>query len=199
MGLLILGGASAEYQPGMDAMTCGALARHISLTHDWWRLHYATQAYADFYQHPPLGMRATALVFKWVGAWDLSAKILPHLAALGTVVAVVLFGAGYGGRHGVVLNLRRIILMPFVGSTPSVPILDLGRDVACVGLAFLSKGNPTLALLALIWFVVPRAVGVSCSLFWRTLSVASLITTLAGLILGLWCIQGEGVNYLQHY
>jgi 4-amino-4-deoxy-L-arabinose transferase-like glycosyltransferase len=89
---LILWNSSWEFRPSMDSATYGALAKHVLTTGDWKRLHYGAQAYADFYQHPPLAIWLTALVFKVFGATDLTSKILPNIVALGTIIGVVTWG-----------------------------------------------------------------------------------------------------------
>ena len=88
----MLWGGSGEYRPSMDAMTYGSLAKHILSSGDWMRLHYSHQAYADFFQHPPLAIWMTAVVFKWLGASDLTSKILPNLFAWFCVLGVYLWG-----------------------------------------------------------------------------------------------------------
>jgi 4-amino-4-deoxy-L-arabinose transferase-like glycosyltransferase len=90
---LLFWGVSWEARLNMDGMTYAALAKHVLSTGDWKTLHYSSQAYSNFYQHPPLFIWSTATVFKYLGAHDWSAKILPSLYALGTLVGVSLFGS----------------------------------------------------------------------------------------------------------
>lgn len=95
---LIYWGGSSQSRPMLDAMTYGALAKHVLTTGDWTRLHYAAQAYSDFFQHPPLGVWLQALVFRCVGASDLTIRILPSLWAALTLVLVFRWGRRASGR-----------------------------------------------------------------------------------------------------
>lgn len=89
---LLFWGKSWEARLGQDAMTYGALAKHILETGDWKILHYSSQAYENFYQHPPLIIWITALIFKVFGASDTTARILPTVFSLGTVLLVFYWG-----------------------------------------------------------------------------------------------------------
>jgi len=90
---LLFWGASWEARLNMDGMTYGALAKHILSTGDWKTLHYSSQAYSNYYQHPPLMIWLTALVFKLFGVSEWSAKLLPSLFCLGTTMGAVIFGS----------------------------------------------------------------------------------------------------------
>lgn len=89
---LLFWGQSWEARLGQDAMTYGALAKHILETGDWKILHYCSQAYENFYQHPPFIIWITALIFKVFGSSDITARILPSFFSLGTVLLVFYWG-----------------------------------------------------------------------------------------------------------
>src|SRR5690242_16231992 len=91
--LILFWGESWEAQFGMDSMTYASLARHIISTGDWWALHYSTQAYQNFYQHPPLGVWVLAGVFRLTGnISEVTAKITPFIFCLGTLLITIRWG-----------------------------------------------------------------------------------------------------------
>lgn len=79
----------SDYRPGMDSMTYGTLAKNLLATGDWTTLHYHAQAYADFYQHPPLPIWILALAFKVFGTGDWVLKLVP------SVVSIICAGGVY--------------------------------------------------------------------------------------------------------
>lgn len=95
--LLVYWGGAGQARPMMDAMTYGALAKHVLVTGDWARLHYSSEAYGDFFQHPPLAIWLQALVFKAFGASDLTIRFLPTVAAGLTLGLVYRLGMRAGG------------------------------------------------------------------------------------------------------
>jgi len=63
-----------DFRPNMDSMTYGVLAKNILRSGDWLTLHYTKQAYADFFQHPPLAIWYLAVVFRWFGVSNMTLK-----------------------------------------------------------------------------------------------------------------------------
>ncbi len=90
--LLMYWTAPHLYRPGMDAMTYGAVAKHILETGEWARLHYSAQAYADFFQHPPLGIWMMAISMKVLGTADWVLKVLPSLIGASVCTAIYYWG-----------------------------------------------------------------------------------------------------------
>ncbi|MBS1962190.1 MAG: glycosyltransferase family 39 protein [Bdellovibrionales bacterium] len=90
----------AAFRPGMDSMTYGAISRHMALHGDWFVPHYTTQAYPNFFQHPPFALWMMALsmkLFALIGGpetlyadWVL--KALPALIAGLCAIGVYLWG-----------------------------------------------------------------------------------------------------------
>ncbi len=91
---LVYWGVAQQSRPMLDAMTYGALAKHVNTSGDWATLHYASQAYSDFFQHPPLAVWLQAWVFRALGASDLTIRILPTFVAL-----LIFFGVYQWGRR----------------------------------------------------------------------------------------------------
>lgn len=88
--LLVFWAHPWEMELKLDPMTYSAIARKIVETGEWTTLHYARHAFADFYQHPPLAMWMQAGVFHLFGATEITARFLPSLLALGTLILVYL-------------------------------------------------------------------------------------------------------------
>lgn len=218
---LILWNGSGEFRPSMDAMTYGALAKHVLSTGDWARLHYSTQAYSDFYQHPPLAIWMGALVFRWFGVSDLTSKILPNLFAALCVAGVYFWGVRWRTSRWafvaafVLLTSFRFtkfsvgfLLDPILAGflVWSLVLAQLGFEEGRRGGWFGSRtmlfvsgllaGAAFMAkgLPALV--ILPVVFVLAVGAQW--IALASFGVGLA-LPLGLWFQLGRGVDYLQHY
>jgi 4-amino-4-deoxy-L-arabinose transferase-like glycosyltransferase len=204
---------SEEFRPGMDAMTYNALAKHILTTGDWKVLHYSSNAYANFYQHPPLAIWIQALFFKVFGATDITSKIFPNLAALGTIVVVYHWGkkiaSHWVGFLGGIMLIASIRYTKYaIGLMLDVPMtffLVLGAFLwlrstvitsflsgICFAAAFLCKGPPAAILPAavmLMALVQPKK---------QALSFLSFVVG-AAIIFLMWFSWGQGFQYLTTY
>jgi 4-amino-4-deoxy-L-arabinose transferase-like glycosyltransferase len=74
-----------------DGLTYVALAKNILKSGDWSVLHYGSDGYGNFYQHPPLAIWLQALVFKIIGFSEPVSRIIGSLTAVFSVAAVFLF------------------------------------------------------------------------------------------------------------
>ena len=86
-------GHSWEQGLKMDAMENASIAKHILSTGDWKHFRYDLTSYKNYYNHPPLVIWIEALFFKFLGASDTVARLVPALFALGTLVGVVVWGS----------------------------------------------------------------------------------------------------------
>jgi 4-amino-4-deoxy-L-arabinose transferase-like glycosyltransferase len=211
------------YRPGMDSMTYGAIAKHMLETGDWAVPHYVSQAYPNFFQHPPLGLWMMAGTMKVFGTTeDYVLKILPAILAGILSVGVYTWGRRLRGESFaflatlVLLTSTRFakyskgfMLDPFLASFSFYAVY-----AACVarkdpkrswwlallsGLsitaAFLSKGLFAFAPLAVILFVL--ALDIARTGHGRGRLGLFLLGLLAPL--GLWFAVGGAPNYLAHY
>ncbi|MFZ9594505.1 MAG: ArnT family glycosyltransferase [Bdellovibrionia bacterium] len=226
LSILLFWGVSWEAEFGMDAMTYAGLARRILIHQDWKTLHYSSQGYENFYQHPPLVMWLLAGVFKITGvANEWTAKILPYLFSLGTLLMTIFWGsqAAQSSWGGFLSGLILLTSTRFIKYAPS-PLLDgflafwliLGGWLllqsfnpkskpwiwgplqgVCLAGGFLTKGMPTLLL-----FFGLMASWITQGVVKRSRKVNLgffLALTVLGWILSLWLYVGDGLNYLEHY
>jgi 4-amino-4-deoxy-L-arabinose transferase-like glycosyltransferase len=209
------------WEPGlkMDAMTYAALAKHVLATGDWRTLHYTPSAYADFYQHPPLGIWMQALVFKFFGASDFTARLLPAACGLGTLLAIYRLGLGFaspflGFLAGLILlTSGRYVkfatdffldgplafwmaagTLAFVSATRRGPGLSAVFFGLCVAAGFLTKGLVVLALPLAALLLVPFARRPGRDLLSWSLGMAVALG-----VLGAWILAGGGAHYLREY
>lgn len=212
-----------SYRPGMDSMTYGAVAKHMLTTGDWAVPHYTTQAYSNFFQHPPLAlwmMAITMKVFGTTGDWVL--KLLPALMGGLCAFGVYLWGRRIRGANFafvatlVLLTSTRFakyskgfMLDPFLATFSLWAVyfacrsrMELVRGAILaaisgllVSAAFLSKGLFAFAPLSTVLFLYGIDVAEKRS---GTSRVFSFIGGLLAPVL-LWFLFGDAANYLSHY
>ncbi len=211
--------APGLFRPGMDAMTYGALAKHVLETGDWARLHYSSGAYADFFQHPPLGIWMMALTFKIFGTADWVLKVLPSLFGAATVVGIYAWGFRIRGEwfafvaSFILLTStrfakfsRELMLDPFLAGFSVFALLALlfgieskdSRKRAAlttiggllIGAAFLSKGLFAFAPLAAGIMILASHRKFKLLPFWLAGSILPVL---------LWFIFGGANEYLHRY
>jgi 4-amino-4-deoxy-L-arabinose transferase-like glycosyltransferase len=211
------------YRPGMDSMTYGALAKHILETGDWAVPHYTTQAYPNFFQHPPLAlwmMAATMKIFGTTEDWVL--KVLPAAMAALCALGVYLWGRRIRGESFAFLATlilltstrfakysKGFMLDPFLAtfSLWAVFLAVIARkdpkrswwlsilSGLLIAAAMLSKGLFAFAPLAVILLIFGADIVRTGHGRGRALLfLLGLLTPLA-----LWFAIGGAPNYLAHY
>ncbi|MBC7384589.1 MAG: glycosyltransferase family 39 protein [Cryobacterium sp.] len=194
-------------------MTYGALAKHILSTNDWATLHYTDQAYANFYQHPPLAIWMMALTMKIFGTGDWVLRLLPAVVSGIGIVGVYLWGKKIRGEWFafttafILLTSTRYLkyskgfmLDPFL-STFSIWSIYLtilaiekksSRFASAAGAlltaALLSKGLFAFAPLALSFFLFSRSTRLAAGYL---LGVSVPLT--------LWFYFGHAQHYIARY
>ncbi len=210
-GCLVLG-RIGEAQLKMDAMTYAVLAKNILREGSWFPLHYTSQAYATFSQHPPLHMWLLAFFFKIVGITTVNARLFAALFSFGTLFLVVMWVRRRSGIWtGVVAGLL-LLTSPAYLKFGTDCLLDTslvfwmllasilfergkkwdGVGVGiCQAFAFLTKGLASLSLpLSLFAF-----------LFFNRAKTRDFIFSqmVFGVVLGIWIAFAGGDDFLRHY
>ncbi len=224
--LLVFLGHSWEAELKLDAMTYAALAKNILRTGDWRTLHYTADAYADFYQHPPLVMWMQATVFRLLGMSDLIARILPALCGLGTVALTFawarrLGGAWMGFAAGLILlsSARYVkyatdffldgplalwlmlggwLFLTSDDESSSASARGRGARAALAGVA----GAAAILSKGMVGLAAPLAILTYCALpsgatdRWRRAAIA-VVTCFA--LVGVWIVGFGGAEFIARY
>ncbi len=202
----------------MDGMTNSILAKHILSTGDWKVFHYTPSGYPDYYPHPPFSIWAEAVMFKFFGISDFSARLSPALFGLGTLAGVVYWGALGGSLwEGLIAALILLTSTRYIKYAADAflegpltfwlvwggvaflkaqhsrkALFSIGFGI-CLGFAFLTKTVFAFSLPAAL--VISSLFGGFLSIF-ATLGISSLS---ASAVIGTWFVWGDGIQFLQHH
>ncbi|MDI6756994.1 MAG: glycosyltransferase family 39 protein [Endomicrobiia bacterium] len=166
---------NADLQP-LGSAAHASISREINRTGDWLTLHWPhSEAYADFYQHPPLFFWLQAATFKVFGTTDAAAKYVSSFFGFAAIILTYLLGrilfsenAGfvssmlmsltpYFFKHSRKCELESTLVF-FMAAAFLFFILAQKKDSRfyalagiATGLSFLSKGPPAGAVYGAIF------------------------------------------------
>ncbi len=209
-----------------DGLTYTTLAKNILRTGDWTTLHYDLRQYRDAYYHPPLAMWIQALIFKFFGSAEPTARIFPATCALLTTAGIFLFArarfgisAAFWATIALITSTRFIkwgtnfyldgiagffnftsfiIWMWVLTETPQPEKKKRDSLIAIVAGFFMGLGLMSKGVVALPILV---AIVLSLLFFFRVRNLALFGLFLVGSSLPIlaWIQFAEGWHYLQMY
>ncbi|MCO8121685.1 glycosyltransferase [Stieleria sp. TO1_6] len=176
-----------------DETRYAEIPREMLVTGNWVlpRLNFQT-----YYDKPPLLYWLCAISFKWFGIGEASARLVPALAALGTIASTMFFGTRFFGRR--IGLLSGIVLMLSVGFTFT------SRYLLLDGLLALFVSTSLLTAIEAIrgdrfrlsWWLLS---GVLCGLGFLTKGPLALVLWLPPVFVFSWLSRSSVKPRLSHY
>ncbi len=99
----------------LDSTTYAVIARNIAEQGNWFSPHYTSFYHPTFAEHPYLVMWVQAIIFKFFGASDSTARIFGQLCTMGSVITVYYIGKEISGKAmGLLSGLVLILTYNFM-------------------------------------------------------------------------------------